>query len=139
LSVLLSLLAAGCGPAGDPTQPQPDKVYRDGFRTPLSAVTIEAAGGTIIGAYDAWLVLAADAPPRAKDAADYRPVDCAPVVAYLERELMLAGLASATVPSAASLDCRETTNARLPFDNGRWIAEDRLHGRVYYRVWKYRR
>jgi hypothetical protein len=102
-------------------------------------VTIEAAGGTIIGAYEAWLAIAADAPPLAKDAADYRPVDCAPVVAYLERELLLADLSSDVVPSAASLDCREMTNARLPFDNGRWIAEDRLNGRVYCRVWKYRR
>jgi hypothetical protein len=102
-------------------------------------VTIEAGGGTIVGAYEAWLVIAADAPPLAKDAADYRPVDCAPVVAYLERELRLAGLSADAVPSAAALDCREKTNARLPFDNGRWIAEDRLNGHVYYRVWKYQR
>jgi hypothetical protein len=30
---------------------------QDGFRTPLSAVTIEAAGGTTIGAYEVWLVI----------------------------------------------------------------------------------
>jgi hypothetical protein len=133
------LLLAACGQADDPTMPQPDKVYRDGFGTPLSAVTIEAAGGTVIGAYDAWLAIAADEPPRLRHAGDYRPIDCGPVVAYLERELALAGQPPEAVPAAGALDCRELTNEGLPFDNGRWVAEDRLAGRLYYRVWKHSR
>lgn len=130
---LSALCMLGCGGGGDPTLPQPNKVYRDGFETPLDAVTIEAHGGTIIGAYDAWLIIAGDTPPRPADDGDYRPIDCAPIEAYFQRELALEDSAI----GVALVDCVESTNERLPFDNGRWLARSPAGGRLFYRVWKY--
>jgi len=61
-------------------------------------------------------------------------VDCAPVVAYFTPKLALDGLSL----SPDRLACRAYRNARLPFENGRWLAEDQSDGRVYYRIWKFR-
>lgn len=129
-----AVLAQGCARSDDPTAPQPKKVYRDGFETAIDAVAIEADGGTIIGAYDAWLRLLPEREltPRFADA--YRPIDCAPVRAYFAPKLALDGLALA----GSTLGCREYRNTSLPFDNGRWIAEDSATGRLHYRIWKFR-
>jgi hypothetical protein len=133
LAALCTALA-GCARSDDPTAPQPKKVYRDAFETPIDRVEIVADGGTIIGAYDAWLVLEAKQPLAARFDGAYRRGDCAPVRDYFARELALQGV----VLDAALLDCREYTDESLPFDNGRWIAEDPAADLVYYRVWKYR-
>lgn len=125
---------AGCARSDDPSAPQPKKVYSDAFETPIDRVEIIADGGTIIGAYDAWLVLEATEPPVPRFDGAYRRSDCAPVRDYFARELALQGV----VLDAALLDCREYTDESLPFDNGRWIAEDPAANLVYYRVWKYR-
>ena len=133
--VLLALICVGgCARSDDPTAPQPKKVYKDAFKTPLAAVEIEADGGTIVGAYDAWLRLTPnrDLTPRFADA--YRPVDCAPVRAYFDAKLALDGLALAS----STLSCREYRNTDLPFENGRWLVEDPASGRLHYRVWKFR-
>ena len=133
--MLTALLAvAACGQSGDPTAPQPRRVFHDGFQTPPEAVEIIADGGTIIGAYDAWLVIAAEVPPVAKGDGDYRAIDCAPVVAYFERELALANRPL----EAVLVNCREARNERLPFENGRWLADGGGGEQLYYRVWKYR-
>lgn len=134
--ILLSaaVFTAGCARSDDPGAPQPDKVYRDAFEAPPAAAEIEADGGTIIGAYDAWLLLRPRAPLPLRHGGDYRPVDCAPVAAYLARELALAGKGH----EIALQDCRERVQARLPFDNGRWFAREAGGERVFYRVWKYR-
>ncbi len=134
IAALATLVTTACGSGGDPTVPQPRKVYHDGFETPLEAVEIEADGGTIIGAYDAWLLIAAEVPPLARDDGDYRAIDCAPVESYFERELALAGRSI----EAVLVDCREARNERLPFDNGRWLANGVSGDRLFYRVWKYR-
>ena len=128
------LVVASCGRAGDPTLPQPEKVYRDAFETPLEAMQIEAHGGTIVGSYDAWLRLRPSGSVVARMEADYRPVDCAPARLYFERKLVLDGLSL----EGSSLSCREYSNERLPFENGRWLVKDQLDGRVYYRIWKFR-
>ncbi|MBK1632477.1 hypothetical protein CKO31_17365 [Thiohalocapsa halophila] len=133
--VLLALICVGgCARSDDPTAPQPKKVYKDAFETPLAAVEIEADGGTIVGAYDAWLRLTPnrDLTPRFADA--YRPVDCAPVRAYFDAKLALDGLALAS----STLSCCEYRNTDLPFENGRWLVEDPASGRLHYRVWKFR-
>lgn len=133
--VLLALISlGGCARSDDPTAPQPKKVYKDAFETPLSAVEIEADGGTIVGAYDAWLRLMPNRAltPRFADA--YRPVDCAPLRAYFDAKLALDGLDLA----GSTLSCREYRNTDLPFENGRWIIEDPATGRLHYRVWKFR-
>jgi hypothetical protein len=133
LTVLCTALA-GCARSDDPTAPQPKKVYRDGFETPIDRVEIVADGGTIVGAYDAWLVLEAQQPLSARLDGSYRRIDCAPVRDYFARELLLQGV----VLDAALLDCRGYTDDTLPFENGRWIAGDPEADLVYYRVWKYR-
>jgi len=135
-AVLLVVLACagGCARSDDPTAPQPKKVYKDAFVTPLATVAIEADGGTIVGAYDAWLRLmpARELTPRFADA--YRPVDCAPVRAYFDAKLALEGHTLADT----MLSCREYRNTNLPFENGRWLVEDGASGRVHYRIWKFR-
>lgn len=95
---------------------------------------IEAHGGTIVGSYDAWLRLRPLGSLVARLEAEYRPVDCAPARRYFERKLALDGLSL----GGSRLSCREYTNARLPFENGRWLIEDQLDGRIYYRIWKFR-
>jgi hypothetical protein len=133
-AVLWALLAVGCARSDDPTAPQPEKVYRDAFETPLATVEIEADGGTIVGSYDAWLRLLPAGSLVARDESHYRPVDCRPLRGYFAPKLALDGL-------SANLDswrCREYRNRRLPFENGRWLAEDVVDGRVYYRIWKFR-
>ena len=130
----LALLFAACARSDDPTSPQPKKVYRDGFSTPVSEVEIEADGGTILGAYDASLIIRAESPLALKGSFEYRPVDCGPLVAYFERELRLAN----TSIAVSLLDCQQATDPRLPFENGRWVAHSATGGRLFYRVWKYR-
>jgi hypothetical protein len=129
------IAGAGCARSDDPTIPQPDKVYRDGFETPLDAVRIAGHGGTIIGAYDAWLLLAGEPLPQPRDDADYRPIECDPIAQYLAREQ---GLSAAPGEAFVPTDCRQATNERLPFENGRWLARAQSGDRLFYRVWKYR-
>jgi hypothetical protein len=132
--LLMGLIVAGCARSDDPTAPQPRKVYKDAFETSIDAVTIEADGGSIVGAYDAWLRLLPSRPltPRFADA--YRAVDCGPLRDYFAPKLALEGFALAD----SSLSCREYRNTDLPFENGRWLAEDTASGRLHYRVWKFR-
>jgi hypothetical protein len=133
--MLLSLICVGgCARSDDPTAPQPKKVYKDAFETPLTAVAIEADGGTIVGAYDAWLRLMPNRELTPRFAAAYRPVDCAPLRAYFDAKLALDGLDLA----GSTLSCREYRNTDLPFENGRWIIEDPATGRLHYRIWKFR-
>ncbi len=131
---LAVLALAGCARSDDPTAPQPKKVYRDAFETPIEAVEIEADGGTIVGAYDAWLRLLPVRGLTPRFAAAYRPVGCGPIRAYFGPKLALDGLALAE----STLSCREYRNPDLPFENGRWLAEDTATGRVHYRIWKFR-
>jgi hypothetical protein len=128
------VLTAGCARSDDPTAPQPKKVYKDAFETPITAVEIEADGGSIVGAYDAWLRLLPSQELTARFAAEYRPIDCAPVRVYFGAKLAFDGLALAD----STLSCREYRNSDLPFENGRWLAEDTATGRVHYRIWKFR-
>jgi hypothetical protein len=132
--IVAALLLTACARSDDPTAPQPKKVYKDAFETPIDRVQIEADGGSIVGAYDAWLRLLPDAELTPRFAADYRPVDCGPLVAYFAPKLALEGLPL----DAAALGCREYRNPKLPFENGRWLAEDRATGRLHYRIWKFR-
>ncbi len=134
LSVAVVLLLAACARSDDPTAPQPKKVYKDAFETPLAQVALEADGGSIVGAYDAWLRLLPEGQIVARFDADYRPVDCGPLRAYFAPKLALEGLALAD----SALSCREYRNADLPFENGRWIAENTATGRLHYRIWKFR-
>jgi hypothetical protein len=129
-----ALFLVACARSDDPTAPQPKKVYKDAFETPLDLVQIEADGGSIIGAYDAWLRLLPSRELTPRFAADYRPADCGPLLAYFNPKLALEGLSL----DDATLRCREYRNARLPFENGRWLAEDAATGRVHYRIWKFR-
>ncbi|MGB5735286.1 MAG: hypothetical protein WBM40_12685 [Thiohalocapsa sp.] len=131
---LVVLVLAGCARGDDPSAPQPEKVYRDAFETPIEAVQIEADGGTIVGTYDAWLRLLPDRELTPRFAADYQPVDCMPIWDYFTPKLALDGLAM----TKATLSCREYRDTRLPFENGRWLAEDTATGRIHYRIWKYR-
>jgi hypothetical protein len=132
--LLLVLWLGGCARTDDPTAPQPRKVYKDAFETPFDAVEIEADGGTIVGVYDAWLRLMPKGTLIARFADEYQPVDCAPLRAYFAPKLALEGLDLAT----STLSCRAYRNADLPFENGRWLAEDAASGRVHYRIWKFR-
>lgn len=134
VALALALLLAACARSDDPTRPRPDKVYADGFVTPIESVTIEADGGSIVGSYDAWLRLRPVGGLEARLETEYQPADCAPAQAYFQRKLALVGLSIGT----GRLSCREYTNARLPFDNGRWLLENETDGRVYYRIWKTR-
>jgi hypothetical protein len=131
---IVAALLLGCARSDDPTAPQPKKVYRDAFETPLDDVAIEADGGTIIGAYDAWLRVLPRRELTPRFAAEYRPVDCAPLRQYFAPKLALEGLTLAE----STLSCREYRNTDLPFENGRWLAEDSATGRVHYRIWKFR-
>jgi hypothetical protein len=128
------VFGVACARSDDPTAPQPAKVFRDGFTTPLRAVTIEADGGTIIGAYDAWLLLTSDGPLTPRRGADYHPIDCSPVKEYFARELASARMS----PVLDLVECRESVDERLPLDNGRWLAFGSSGDWVLYRVWKYR-
>lgn len=134
LATAAVLTLAACARSDDPTAPQPKKVYGDGFETPLEAVELEADGGSIVGAYDAWLRLLPARELTPRFAAEYRPVDCAPVRDYFAPKLALDGMAL----TDSTLSCREYRNPDLPFENGRWIAEDTASGRVHYRIWKFR-
>jgi hypothetical protein len=132
LAVALALL--GCARSDDPTAPQPKKVYKDGFETPFEAVTLEADGGTIVGSYDAWLRMMPNRDLVPRFVEDYRPVDCEPLREYFAPKLALDGM----VIASSSLRCQEYRNTDLPFENGRWIAEDSATGRLHYRIWKFR-
>jgi hypothetical protein len=132
--LVLALLLAACARSDDPTAPQPKKVYKDAFETPFTQVALEADGGSIVGAYDAWLRLLPAGQVIVRFDADYRPVDCGPLRQYFAPKLALEGLAIAD----SALSCREYRNADLPFENGRWIAEDTATGRLHYRIWKFR-
>jgi hypothetical protein len=134
LALAAALLLVACARSDDPTAPQPKKVYKDAFETPLDLVQIEADGGSIVGAYDAWLRLLPNRELTPRFAADYRPADCGPVLVYFNPKLALEGLSL----DGATLSCREYRNPRLPFENGRWLAEDAATGRVHYRIWKFR-
>ena len=135
VAALAALLAlAGCARSDDPTAPQPKKVYKDAFETPIDQVEIEADGGTIVGAYDAWLRLLPSRELTPRFAAEYRPADCEPAVAYFAPKLALEGL---TLPTG-TLRCSAYRNDKLPFENGRWLVEDTASGRVHYRIWKFR-
>ncbi len=127
---VLALALAGC--SGDPTASTPEKVFEDGFETPLAEVVIEAEGGTVVRGYNAWLKILPrnDLMPRRE--AEYERVDCSEARAFFGRVLRTDELS----PEHAGLDCLAATDPRFDFDNGRWLVYDRSDGRYYYRVWK---
>jgi hypothetical protein len=131
LLVLLALLG-GCGRGDDPTAATPELVYGDGFLSPLEDARIEAADGTVVRGYDAWLKLLPSAELVPRHEADYRYRDCAEPRAFFNRVLGDDELSQ----SRSRLVCREYRDPRLDFDNGRWLVEDAVDGRVYFRVWK---
>jgi hypothetical protein len=51
-----ALILVGCV-GGDPTADAARELLADGFTTGLNGTMIEAEGGTIVGGYDAWLLL----------------------------------------------------------------------------------
>ncbi|MGA7983231.1 MAG: hypothetical protein WCA32_23765 [Chromatiaceae bacterium] len=93
---------------------------------------MEAAGGTVVHGYDAWLKLSPKGPliPRFEDR--YQQVDCAEPRAFFVNVLKSDELSR----HGAVLTCSGYTDPRLHFDNGRWLVMDRTSGRVYFRVWK---
>lgn len=130
----VAALVAGCGGGGtDPTATTPELVYEDGFLSPLEEVRIEAADGTIVRGYDAWLKLLPRTDLVARYEADFSFRGCAEPRAYFARVLGSDPLSS----DEANLVCREYRDSRFDFDNGRWLVEDRADGRVYFRVWKH--
>ncbi len=131
LAVLYAALLAAC--SGDPTAAAPQKVYMDGFETPIDEVRIEAEGGTVVRGYDAWLKILPSnrLMPRRED--EYRYIDCAEPRAFFARVLGSDALAE----RHANLDCLQLTDERFEFDNGRWLIRNRSDGRVYFRVWKH--
>lgn len=124
-------MLAGCG-GGDPTATDPLKVLADGFVSHPGAVQIEAEGGTVIGGYDAWLVLRPAGPLTPRFDRAYAPIPCDEPAAFFSRLPVGAGLNA----SASSLKCRAYTDPRLSIPNGRWILEDQHAGRTWFRVWK---
>jgi hypothetical protein len=134
VSALVLLLLSGCGASGDdPTAATPELVYEDGFLSPPEDAIIEAAGGTVVLGYEAWLKLLPerDIVPRHENAYVFR--DCAEPRAYFKHVLGSDELSSAT----ASLTCREYSDPRFDFDNGRWLLVNETDGRIYFRVWKH--
>lgn len=126
------LLAAGCG-GGDPTAADAERTFEDGFLAPpREAVVIEEAGGTIVPAYDSWLVLRSPEVPVARHEDHFREIDCAAPRAFFERVLGPGGLPAGN----AGLRCRAFTEPRLRHGNGRWLVDDPAGGRYYFRVWK---
>jgi hypothetical protein len=125
-------LLAGCRGGGDPTAADPERVYEDGFLSPLEEARVEAGDGTVVRGYDAWIQLfpLKDLIPRHD--ADYVYRDCAEPRAWFNRVLG----SDALSPARSNLTCRELSDPRLGFDNGRWLLENAVDGRVYFRVWK---
>ena len=123
-------IVTGCG--GDPTASSPEKVFKDGFETPLSEVRIEAEGGTVVRGYDAWLKILAENGLELRRDGEYDYVDCAEPRAFFHRVLNSDELAA----GRAYIECLGSTDPRFDFDNGRWLVHDRTGGRYYYRVWK---
>jgi hypothetical protein len=131
-AALVAAFAGGCG-GGDPTASNPERVFQDGFVSPLEEVVIEAEGGTVVRGYDAWLkLLPIGGNPVPRFEAQYRPVNCAEPRAFFARVLGGDRVAS----PEAELICRFYQDPRLDFDNGRWVVESPIDGRLYFRAWK---
>ena len=126
-----ALLLAGC--SGDPTATDPEKVFADGFETPIERVHIEAEGGTVVRGYDAWLKIVPRSQLTARRESEFHYIDCAGPRAYLSKALGSDELSS----GHAHLDCLGLIDERFAFDNGRWVIRNRSNGRVYFRVWKH--
>jgi hypothetical protein len=133
-SLLAATILGGCGHGGDdPTAATPELVFEDGFLSPWKEVTIEAADGTVVSGYEAWLKLLPRSDLVARHEREYEFRDCTEPRAYFSRVLKSDELS----PNNASLVCREFSDPRLDFENGRWLVENRTNGRVYFRVWKH--
>ena len=128
---LLSILMGAC--SGDPTASTPEKVFADGFSTPIDQVRIEAEGGTVVRGYDAWLKLRPEAVLTPRREGEYDDIDCAEPRVFFNRVLNSDELSE----QHADLDCLGMTDSRFDFDNGRWLIRSRTDGRVYFRVWKH--
>ncbi len=128
---LIALLLSGC--SADPTASTPDKVFADGFETPVEKVVIEAEGGTVVRGYEAWLKIhpSTRLVARLEDAYGY--IDCTTPRDYFNKVLNSDELSE----RHAHLDCLGLTDERFDFDNGRWLIRNRSNGRVYFRVWKH--
>lgn len=132
LCPLLALsLAASC--SGDPTAADPEKVFADGFTTALEEVSIEAAGGTVVRGYDAWLKILPRGRLLPRRREEYRDTDCTEPAAYFNRVLGSDELA----PEHTYLECLVLRDERFDFANGRWLVHNRSDERYYFRVWKH--
>jgi hypothetical protein len=127
----LVLLLNGCG--GDPTAATPEKVFADAFESPLAEVSIEAAGGTVVRGYDAWLKLLPRGRLIPRGEERFAEMDCTEPRAFFNRVLGSEALSQ----WHADLQCLGFSDERFEFDNGRWLIRNRADGRVYYRVWKH--
>lgn len=138
-SMWLAVIACACGlcilggcNGGDPTASTPELVFEDGFLSPLADVMIEAEGGTVVGGYDAWLKLLPRGELIPRFEVDYRYIDCGEPRAFFAAVLNSDELS----PTKASLTCRLYRDERLEFDSGRWLVENHVDGRYYFRAWK---
>jgi hypothetical protein len=130
-AVALVLLLDGCG--GDPTAATPEKVFADAFESPLEGVKIEAAGGTVVRGYDAWLKILPTGRLLPRHEQRYAEVDCFEPRAFFNRVLGSEALTQRHI----DLQCQGFSDERFDFDNGRWLIRSHADGRVYYRVWKH--
>lgn len=128
--LLFAGLLTACG--GDPTATSPEKIFEDGFETPLSEVKIEAEGGTRVRGFEAWLKILPDNALVLRHEEKYGPMDCIEPRIFFNKVLGTDELAA----EHAFLDCLGATDIRFDFDNGRWLVHNRTNGRYYYRVWK---
>ena len=130
LSAVLGFSACG-GSGEDPTAADPERVFRDGFLSPLSGVVIEGGSGTVVRGYDAWLRLLPHGGLKPRYEAEFRDRDCAQLRAFFQEKFDARWLSPVEM-----LVCREYSDPRFAFDNGRWLVEDGADGRVYFRAWK---
>lgn len=128
----LLLFLLGCS-GGDPTAPDPDLIFEDGFENPGQEVEILAHGGTRVRGFDAWLkLLPRMTALRLRGNDEYVFADCGEMVNWFQgvtgdRDLQhLHG----------GFSCLALKDPRFKFDNGRWLLTDRANGFSYYRIWK---
>ncbi|MES9832222.1 MAG: hypothetical protein ABW139_08235 [Candidatus Thiodiazotropha sp. DIVDIV] len=129
------IMQLGCS-GGDPTATDPELIFKDGFENAIDEIELLADGGTMVRGFSAWLkILPKQADIRLRKEADYDYVNCqTPAVWFME-----AIGDKALSKKQSHLSCREYSDNRFDFDNGRWVMTDSSSGIVYYRVWKLNR
>lgn len=128
------ILLAGCSDAGDPTAADPKRLYQDAFVTPPAEVEIVADGGTMVRGLDGWFkLLPGISGLKLRHADRFALRDCGEPLAWFAEVTGEAGLSV----DRGGFVCRESVDPRFPFDNGRWLVQDRATGLAYYRIWKH--